>query len=94
MRKDLVRLFKGQYAVPTYVGEFLLGRYCATTDQEEIEEGLLIVERQLRERVVRSGEEELFKSWARERGSVKIIDIISARLDAQTDSYLATLRCV
>ena len=35
--------------------------------------------------------EELFKSWARERGSVKIIDIISARLDAQTDSYLATL---
>ena len=68
VRKDLVRLFKGQYAVPTYVGEFLLGRYCATTDQEEIEEGLLIVERQLRERVVRSGEEELFKSWARERG--------------------------
>ncbi len=91
VRKDLVRLFKGQYAVPTYVGEFLLGRYCATTDQEEIEEGLLIVERQLRERVVRSGEEELFKSWARERGSVKIFDIISARLDAQTDSYLATL---
>ncbi len=39
VRKDLVRLFKGQYAVPTYVGEFLLGRYCATTDQEEIEEG-------------------------------------------------------
>ena len=25
VRKDLARMFKGQYAVPTYVGEFLLG---------------------------------------------------------------------
>ena len=50
-----------------------------------------IVERQLRDRAVRSGEEELFKARARETGSVKIIDIISARLDAKTDSYLATL---
>ncbi|HHV57181.1 MAG TPA: BREX system Lon protease-like protein BrxL, partial [Firmicutes bacterium] len=91
VRKDLARLFKGQYAVPTYVGEFLLGRYCATTDEEEIEEGLKIVERQLRERVVRAGEEELFKSNARERGSVKVIDLITARLDENSDSYLVTL---
>ena len=46
-----------------------------------------IVERQLRDRAVRSGEEELFKARARETGTVKIIDIISARLDAKTDSY-------
>jgi ATP-dependent Lon protease len=91
VRKDLVRLFKGQYAVPTYVGEFLLGRYCATTHEHEIEEGLALVEHQLKERVVRSGEEELFKSWARERGSVRIIDIVSARLDTRSDSYLASL---
>jgi ATP-dependent Lon protease len=31
VRKDLVRRFKGQYPVPTYVAEFLLGRYCAST---------------------------------------------------------------
>ena len=43
------------------------------------------------DRTVRSGEEELFKARARETGSVKLIDIISARLDAKTDSYLATL---
>ncbi len=30
VRKDLVRRFKGQYPVPTYVCEFLLGRYCAS----------------------------------------------------------------
>jgi len=91
VRKDLARMFKGQYAVPTYVGEFLLGRYCATTDEEEIQEGLQIVEKQLRERVVRAGEEELFKSNSREKGTIKLIDLVTARLDANTDSYLATL---
>src|SRR4051812_17745388 len=91
VRKDLVRKFARQYPVPTYVCEFLLGRYCASVDEEEIQEGLQIVERQLRDRAVRSGEEELFKARARETGSVKVIDILSARLDARTDSYLATL---
>ena len=91
VRKDLVRTFARQYPVPTYVVEFLLGRYCASTDPKEIEEGLEVVERQLRARTVRAGEQELFKARAREEGHVKLIDIISARLDAKTDSYLATL---
>ncbi|MDU8912472.1 protease Lon-related BREX system protein BrxL [Aestuariicoccus sp. MJ-SS9] len=91
VRKDLVRTFSRQYPVPTYVVEFLLGRYCASIDPEEIEEGLEIVERQLKSRTVRAGEEELFKARAREEGSVKIIDIITARLDAKTDSYVASL---
>src|SRR5687768_502264 len=88
VRKDLALKFKGQYPVPTYVGEFLLGRYCASTDPDEIAEGLQIVERQLKERTVRAGEHELFKSRARENGSVKLIDLITARLDAATDSYM------
>jgi len=91
VRKDLALKFRGQYPVPTYVGEFLLGRYCASTDAAEIAEGLEIVERQMRERTVRPGEEELFKSRARERGSVKLIDLVTARLDTATDSYLVTL---
>jgi len=91
VRKDLVRRFKGQYPVPTYVAEFLLGRYCATVEDKEIHEGLRIVERQLGEKTVRAGEQELFKSRARELGQVKIIDIITARLDAKTDSYIAQL---
>jgi len=76
------------------VVEFLLGRYCASIEQEEIEEGLKIVQRQLADRTVKAGEEELFKSHAREKGEVKIIDLITARLDAKTDSYLATLPSV
>jgi len=91
VRKDLVRTFSRQFPVPTYVVEFLLGRYCASTDPEEIEEGLEIVQRQLQDRTVRAGEEELFKSRAKENGHVKIIDLITARLDARTDSYLATI---
>ena len=91
VRKDLVRTFSRQFPVPTYVVEFLLGRYCASTDPEEIDEGIKIAQRQLAERTVKAGDEELFRSRAREKGEVKIIDLISARLDAKTDSYLATL---
>lgn len=91
VRKDLVRTFRGQFPVPTYVVEFLLGRYCASTNEEEIQEGLEIVQRQLASRTVRAGEEELFKARARENGEIKLIDLITARLDARTDSYIATL---
>ncbi|HLC04777.1 MAG TPA: BREX system Lon protease-like protein BrxL [Anaerolineales bacterium] len=91
VRKDLVRTFSRQFPVPTYVVEFLLGRYCASMDEKEINEGLEIVQRQLKDRTARAGEEELFKSRARENGEVKVIDLITARLDARTDSYLASL---
>jgi uncharacterized protein (TIGR02653 family) len=91
VRKDLAQQFRGQYPVPTYVGEFLLGRYCATTDPDEIAEGLAVVERSMKERTVRAGEEELFKSRAREKGKVKIIDLLRARLDAKSDAYKAEL---
>jgi len=91
VRKDLVRKYKNLYPVPTYVVEFLLGRYCATVDEEEIKEGLAVVERQLKDRTVRTGEEELFKARARERGTVKLIDIVKARLDAKHDCFIAEL---
>lgn len=91
VRKDLVRTFSRQFPVPTYVVEFLLGRYCASTEQDEIDEGIEIVQRQLSSRTIKAGEEELFKARAREQGEVKIIDLITARLDTRTDSYIATL---
>ncbi len=91
VRKDLVRKYSRQYPVPTYVVEFLLGRYCATVDEQEIEEGLQIVERQLQNRTVRTSEQELFKARAREKGSVKLIDIVKARLDAKHDCFLVEL---
>jgi len=91
VRKDLVRRFKGQYPVPTYVAEFLLGRYCSSTDEEEIMEGLEIVQRQLESRTVRAGEEELFKARAKDQGRVKLIDLVTAKLDARNDCFVAQL---
>jgi ATP-dependent Lon protease len=91
VRKDLVRKYSKQFPLPTYVVEFLLGRYCASTDEKEIAEGLEIVEKQLQGRTVRTGDEELFKARAREQGSVKLIDIVRARLDPRADRYVAEL---
>ncbi len=91
VRKDLVRKYSRQYPVPTYVVEFLLGRYCASVDEREIHEGLEIVEKQLKDRTVRTGQEELFKARAREESSVRLIDIVRARLDAKHDCYVAEL---
>jgi len=91
VRKDLVRKYARQYPVPTYVVEFLLGRYCATVDEKEILEGLEIVEKQLRDRTVRTGDEELFKARAKDQGSVKLIDIVRAKLDTKRDCFIAEL---
>jgi ATP-dependent Lon protease len=94
VRKDLVRTFARQFPVPTYVVEFLLGRYCASTDPDEIEEGLEIVQRQLESRTVRAGEEELFKARAYKNGTVKLIDLVSARFSQKDNGYVATLPSV
>jgi ATP-dependent Lon protease len=91
VRKDLVRKYSRQYPLPTYVVEFLLGRYCASTNEEEIREGLAIVEKQLQDRTVRTGEEELFKARAKEQHAIRIIDLVKARLDTRNDCYVAEL---
>jgi ATP-dependent Lon protease len=91
VRKDLVRRYAKAYPVPAYVVEFLLGRYCASTDEAEIKEGLEIVEKQLKDRCVRTGQEEVFKNEAYRKGSVRIIDTVRARLDAKNACYVAEL---
>lgn len=91
VKKDLAQQFRGQYPVPTYVGEFMLGRYCATTDPDAIAAGLEMVQQSMQDRTVRAGEEELFKHRARDRRRVKIIDLLRARLDSRNDAYKAEL---
>lgn len=91
VRKDLVRRYAKAYPVPAYVVEFLLGRYCASTEDAEIKEGLDIVEKQLNDRSVRTGQEEVFKNEAYRKGSVRIIDTVRAHLDAKNACYVAEL---
>src|SRR5690554_5117657 len=69
----------------------MLGRYCSSTDQDEINEGLEIVQRQLALRTVRAGEEELFKARAYKNGAEKLIDIVSVRFSEKDKGYIATL---
>ena len=43
VRKDLLRRMRSAFGVPAFVIEFLLGKYCASTDEETIREGLEFV---------------------------------------------------
>ncbi|MCX6877115.1 MAG: hypothetical protein NTW21_25390 [Verrucomicrobia bacterium] len=43
VRKDLLRRMRTSFGVPAFVIEFLLGKYCASTDEKEIAEGLEFV---------------------------------------------------
>ncbi len=83
VRKDLARSSRASTPCrPTWASSSSAAT-APRTDEQEIAEGLEIVQRQLQDRTVRAGEEELFKSRAREQGSVKLIDLVTARLDAE-----------
>lgn len=91
VRKDLVRDIKVSVNVPTYVLEYLIGKYCTSTDPELIEEGLNQVKSILSEHFVRNEELDLIKHKIREKGSHKIIDKLKARLYETEDKYWAQL---
>jgi ATP-dependent Lon protease len=91
VRKDLTKLVKEGANVPVYVLEYLLGTYCATNDEEVIQEGLKTVKRILAENYVRPDEAEKVKSSIRERGSLKIIDKVTVSLNERRDVYEALL---
>jgi ATP-dependent Lon protease len=91
VRKDLTKLVKEGANVPVYVLEYLLGTYCASNDEEVIQEGLKTVKRILSENYVRPDEAEKVKSTIRERGSYKIIDKVTVSLNERRDVYEALL---
>ena len=89
VRKDLTKQIKEGANVPVYVLEYLLGMYCASDDAEVIETGLRNVKKVLSENYVRPDEAEKVKSLVRERGSFKIIDRVTVRLNEKKDCYEA-----
>lgn len=91
VRKDLTKLVKEGANVPVYVLEYLLGTYCASNDEQIIEDGLQTVKRILAENYVRPDEAEKIKSTVRERGSLKIIDKATVALNERRDVYEALL---
>ena len=87
VRKDLVKLVKGNAVVPGYVLEYLLGQYCASDDAETVKAGVENVKEILRLHYVNRNEAELVKSRIKERGHHKIIDRVGVELNAQSGVY-------
>jgi len=73
VRKDLVMTVKGNAIVPSYVLEYLLGQYCATSDEGSIQTGIETVKEILRNHYVHRNESGLIKSIIREKGRHKVI---------------------
>src|SRR5215211_5748495 len=91
VRKDLTTRIKEGANVPVYVLEYLLGMYCATDDEETIEEGVASVKQILAKNYVRPDEAEKIKSKIREAGRYNIIDKVTVKLNEKTDRYEALL---
>ncbi|EAU41311.1 Predicted ATP-dependent Lon-type protease [Fulvimarina pelagi HTCC2506] len=91
VRKDLTKLLKEGANVPVYVLEYLLGMYCASDDEATIRDGLESVKRILSENYVRPDEAEKIKSTIKERGSFKVIDKVTVKLNEKKDRYEALL---
>ena len=89
VRKDLVKTVKGNAIVPTYVLEYLLGQYCATSDEDSIRTGIETVKEILRKHYVHRNEANLIKSTIRERGRHRVIDKVVVALNTKTDTYEA-----
>lgn len=90
VRKDLTKLVKGNAIVPIYVLEYLLGQYCATDDEATIIQGVETVKNILSKHFVHRDEAQIIKSTIREKGSHRIIDKVSVRLNDRKDQYEAS----
>ena len=90
VRKDLVKTVKGNAIVPSYVLEYLLGQYCATSDEASIKTGIETVKEILRKHYVHRNEAGLIRSHIKEKGRYKVIDKISVALNDNEDVYEAT----
>ena len=89
VRKDLTKRIKEGANVPVYVLEYLLGMYCSTFEEKDIEEGVQNVKNILAENYVRPDESQKIVSKLRELGSYTVIDKVSVKLNIKTDVYEA-----
>ena len=89
VRKDLTIKIKEGANVPVYVLEYLLGMYCATDDEDSIQEGVQRVKNILSENFVRPDEAEKVKSKIREKGQYTVIDKLTVTLNDKKDIYEA-----
>ncbi len=80
VRKDLVRKVKVGANVPVFVLEYLLGKYCASSDENAIQMGLQVVNDTLADNYIRPDESTKAQSKVKESGKHTFIDKVKVRL--------------
>ena len=76
VRKDLLQRVKRGTNVPSFVLEFLLAKYCATDDPQEIEDGLKVVLKTLQENFVSPDQSNGAQITVQQKGQHTFIDKI------------------
>ena len=80
VRKDLVRKVKVGANVPVFVLEFLLGKYCASSDEVAIQMGLQVVNDTLANNYIRSDEAMKAQAKVKDKGKYTFIDKVKVRI--------------
>ena len=80
VRKDLVRKVKVGANVPVFVLEFLLGKYCASSDEVSIQMGMQVVNDTLANNYIRSDESMKAQAKVKDRGKHTFIDKVKVRI--------------
>ncbi len=91
VRKDLLHRIKKGTNVPTFVLEFLLARYCASDDPEEIRVGMEAVLESLQDNYVRPDEANAAQSRVATRGRHRFIDKAHVRYVEKEKRHWAAL---
>jgi ATP-dependent Lon protease len=80
VRKDLVRKVKVGANVPVFVLEYLLGKYCASSDELSIQMGMQVVMDTLANNYIRPDESMKAQSKVKENGRWTFLDKVKVRL--------------
>src|SRR5579863_3623397 len=91
VRKDLVQQVKKGTNVPTFVLEFLLAKYCASNDADEIKAGIGAVFEYLNSHYVRPDESNKAQSTVQQKGTHKFVDKVHVRHVEKEKRHWATM---
>ena len=91
VRKDLLHRIKKGTNVPTFVLEFLLARYCASDEPDEIKAGMEAVLATLQDNYVRPDESNAAQSKVATNGKHKFIDKVHVRYVEKEKRHWASL---
>jgi len=91
VRKDLLHQIKGGANVPSYVLEYLLGKYCASDDPMEIGTGIAAVKDTLTANYFRHDEANKARSIVEQQGRHRFIDRIEVRYLPSENKYWAAM---